>query len=485
VAALGEHEFVRLTPGGAEVRRAAPPFGVRWRRRLAAYGELVWALTLMDVNSPSAATAARTAGGSPVPAASAAFAFALHGLAEAGRGGGLPALLRSSAAVRVLEQAWLGSGTAVAVGPADAGVALVQDVLVAADILERALRPLSLPWYEGRGGCAALAGADVCHVVGGPAGALPGLVAKHWLGLPLLLTAHSLHLRERYRGYRESRHCRPVRVPLLAFHQVLAGEVYAQAGVITPGIALDQRRQEYRGAKWERIRVIYEATLLADQPPVGAEPERPTLAWLGPMEPCGGLEPMLRAFALVREERPTAVLRVHGRSPAYEAHYRALGRRLFGASWVEAVSFDGKPLRLRSVFEHAGVLVFSGSEGVRPQLLAASQLSGRPVIATDVGAACEMLGPTGVLAPLGDPVALAAACTVLLRDAERRARLGTAGRQRAQELYAVESAVDAFRALYLELAAELPALAPGPVAQPFARPAEYWVGAFPMGVPTR
>ncbi|SEK29691.1 DUF3492 domain-containing protein [Streptacidiphilus jiangxiensis] len=478
VASLPEHEFVRVSPGAAERPRSAPPVAARRRRALAAYGDLVRAL--VD------------------PRAAAGFGSALNALTDEARGGGLPALLRSGAAVRALESAWFGSAAAaVAAGPGDAGVPLVQDALVATDLLERALRPLSLPWFGSRG---SLAGTDVCHVVDGPSAVLAGLVAKRRLGLPLLLTEHNLHLRERYRGYRASRYRWPVRSLLLAFHRLLAQESYAQAGVITPGSAFDQRWQEYCGAPRERIRVVYEATPLAEEPPVGAEPDRPTLAWIGPIEPAGGLEAMLRAFALVREELPAAVLRVHGEAPAgaaaYEEHCRALARRLFGepadayaasadTASPGAVSFDGHPLRLRSVYEHASVLVFSGTAGVRPQLLAQAQLSGRPVVAADAGAAREVLGRTGLLVPVGEPAPLAAACAALLRDEERRERLGHAGRLRAQELYAVEPAVDAFRTLYLELAAELPAPAPERTDQPFARPAEYWVGAFPKGVPAR
>ncbi|RAG84680.1 glycosyl transferase [Streptacidiphilus pinicola] len=467
IASLPEHEFVRVSPASAERPRSAPPVAARRRRVLAAYGELVRCLV-----EP------RAAGG---------FGEALGALVDEVRGGGLPALLRSGAALRTLEHTWFGStAAAVAAGPGDAGLPLVQDALVATDLLERALRPLTLPWFGARG---ALAGTDVCHVVDGPSALLAGLVAKRRLGLPLLLTEHSLHLRERYRGYRDSRYRWPVRSLLLAFHRLLAQEGYAQAGVITPGSAFDQRWQEYCGAERERIRVVYEATPLAEEAPVGAEPERPTLAWLGPIEPSGGLESMIRAFALVHEELPSAVLRVHGEAPAgaaaYEEHCRALARRLFGAEAVAAVSFDGCPPRLRSVYEHATVLVFSGSAGVRPQLLAQAQLSGRPVVAADAGAAREVLGPTGLLVPVGEPAPLAAACSALLGDEERRERLGHAGRLRAQELYAVEPAVDAFRTLYLELAAELPAPAPERTGQPFARPAEYWVGAFPKGVPAR
>jgi hypothetical protein len=114
-------------------------------------------------------------------------------------------------------------------------------------------------------------------------------------------------------------------------------------------------------------------------------------------------------------------------------------------------------------------------------LVAEAMLSGRPVVATDVGAARELVGPTGLLVPAEDPAALAAACSALLWDQERRSRLGNAGRLRAQELYAVEPAAVAFRDLYLELASRLPSAETpfgAPAARrPFGRTAEVRVAA--------
>jgi len=147
--------------------------------------------------------------------------------------------------------------------------------------------------------------------------------------------------------------------------------------------------------------------------------------------------------------------------------------------------FEDAATEPAEVHRRAGVLVFSGAGGAAPRLLAEAMLSGRPVVATDTGAAREVVGPTGLLVPAEDPRALAAACAALLGDAERRSRLGNAGRLRAQELYAVEPAATAFRALYLELVSGWPGpcparprSAPAPAArQPFARPADYWVAA--------
>ena len=436
--------------------------GLRRRRALAAYKELVGALVEPD--------------------GAAGFAPALYALAEAGRGGGLPALLRSGAALGVIEAAWRTPGARGTVGPGSVGEPLVRDALVAVDLLERCLRPLSAPWYGAEG----LGAADICHAVDGGLGVLPGLLAKRFHGTPLLVTEHSLHLRERARGYRTAPYRWPVRALLLAFFRLLAGEAYQQAGLITPGSAYDQRWQIHCGADPASIRVVYEGVEGAERPASGPEPAVPALAWFGPIEPYGGLTTMLQAFAEIREETPDAVLRVYGKPSAgaegYAEHCHELAARI-SPKGLTAVVFDRHPTRLGPVHAQASVVVFSGSNGASPRMLAETMLSGRPVVATDVGAAREVVGPTGLLVPAGEPRALAAACSALLRDGERRSRLGNAGRLRAQELYAVEPAATAFRALYVELVSRWPGRQSAAVAapvtqqQPFQRPADFWVAA--------
>jgi glycosyltransferase involved in cell wall biosynthesis len=443
--------------------------GLRRRRALAAYRELVGALV--------------------EPGAAEGFGPALYALAEAGRGGGLPALLRSGAALGVIEAAWRTPGARGTVGPGSVGEPLVRDALVAVDLLERCLRPLSAPWYGSDG----LAGADICHAVGGGLAVLPGLLAKRFHGVPMIVTEHSLHLRERARGYRTAPYRWPVRALLLAFFRLLAREAYQQAGLITPGSAYDQRWQIHCGANPASIRVVYEGVDSEDRPAADPEPTVPALAWFGPIEPYGGLATMLRAFAELRDEAageapegaPAPVLRVHGEAPAgaasYAEHCRGLARQLFPED-AEAVVFEPDAPSPGAAREQSTIVVFSGANGARPRQLAEAMLSGRPVVATDVGAAREVVGPTGLLVPAEDPRALAAACSALLRDQERRSRLGNAGRLRAQELYAVEPAVAAFRSLYVELVSCWPGRQPATpevpaVQQPFERTADYWVAA--------
>ncbi|MFJ8432275.1 DUF3492 domain-containing protein [Kitasatospora sp. NPDC094019] len=403
------------------------------------------------------------------------FGPGLYRLAELTRAdGGLPAFLVSDRARRVLERAWRSPGA-----DTSAGQPLVCDVLVAADLLEQCLRPLTAPWYgTGPGG---LGAADLCHVVGGGPAALPALVAKQLHGVPFVVTEHGLHLREQYLGYREAPYRWPVRALLLAFFRALTEETYRQAAILTPGSAHDQQWQRRCGADPARTRVVYEGTPAVERPAAGAEPAVPTLVWAGALEPGRDPELALHAFARVRAELPAARLVLHGAEavPGYRAHCAAVAERLGVA---DAVEFAGRPRSAADAWADGTVVVFSALSQRRPRLLADAMLSGRAVVTTDVGVAREVVGPTGLLVPPRDPQALAGACLALLRDDERRARLGLAGRLRAQERFAVEPVTGAFREIYLELVSQwpaFPAAAPdagaGPRPRPFARPAEFWI----------
>ncbi|MEV7182166.1 DUF3492 domain-containing protein [Kitasatospora sp. NPDC093679] len=478
--ALAEHEFqlYLLGSGGGADFAGAPPRGLLAVHELPIWGRRPAGRRPAAHRRRCYATAYEDLVRSLVhPDERARFGPALYRLAELARGdGALPAFLGSGQAHRTLERVWRAPGAETA-----AGQPLVRDVLVAGDLLEQLLRPLSAPWYGT--GPSGLGSADLCHVAGGGPAVLPALVAKHLHGVPFVLTEHGLHLREQYRGYRTAPYRWPVRALLLAFFRQLTAETYRQAAVLTPGSGYDRRWQERCGADPERIRVVHESTPEAGREPAGAEPERPTLVWAGALEPGRDPELMLHAFARVRAELPAARLRMYGEeaAPGYLAHCRAIARRL---GIHAAVDFAGRPPATADAWAAGSAVVFTALSQRSPRLLADAMLSGRAVIATEVGIVPEVLGPAGLVVPPRSPRALADACLALLGDEERRARLGLAGRLRAQERFALEPEAAAFREIYLELVSRWPAFpAAAERMRPFARPAEYWVAGAPVPAP--
>ncbi|MFJ2777691.1 glycosyltransferase [Kitasatospora sp. NPDC087315] len=197
------------------------------------------------------------------------------------------------------------------------------------------------------------------------------------------------------------------------------------------------------------------------------------------------VEPMPYAFARVRAGRPAARPVIHGEetAPGHRAHREAVAGRPGVAG---AVEFAGRPASSARAWEGGTVVVFSALAPRGPRLPADAMLSGRAVVPTDVGVAREVAGPTGPLVPPRDPDAPAGACPALPRDEERRSRPGSAGRLRAQERFAVERVVGAFREICPEPVSRWPAFSAagadggaGERPRPFARPTGYRPAAAP------
>ncbi|MFE6284675.1 DUF3492 domain-containing protein [Streptomyces sp. NPDC057877] len=495
VRGLGQHEFdiyalsrsqrqedegwLPLPPQVSRVRTAplwsAEDDGVvhgrRVRRRFAElYGELATALCAPATES-SAHLADR-------------FASALYGLAElAHEEGGLPTALRSETAVRALERACRAPGAR-----RTARQARVPELLAVAAHLEGVLRPLSLDWYEDDG----LGAVDLCHAASAGAAALPGLLARHFTGVPLLVTEYGVRLRTHYLTSGASDTAPAVRALLAAFHGRLATEVYRQAACVTAGNAHARRWQERCGADRATLRTVYSGMDAAPFAEVGEGPQGDpdTLVWVGRVEPAKDLISLLHAFAEIRQAEPRTRLRIIGtpdgaEGAAYLSHCKALASHLFPdeaegrhAVGDNPVSFEetGEFPSLADAYASGAVAVLSSVVEGFPVGLVEAMFCGRATVSTEVGAVVEVIGGTGIVVPPRNPKALAEACVELLRDAERRERLGAAARARALELFTVEQNIAAFHGIYLEIVSRSPVrrvvLDEAGEPLPFAVPAE-------------
>ncbi|MFJ8657681.1 glycosyltransferase [Streptomyces sp. NPDC093795] len=453
-APAGRNLLERTAFGDRAARRA---YGRRERRRFVeAFHQLAIGLCAEDVEDADGARA------------ESAFATGLYALAELARErDGLPGALRSDDAVRALESASRAPGARR--GAAAAGL---PDRLAFAEHLARALRPLSLDWYTDD----ALGAADLCHAAAGGTTALPGLLAKRLFGTPLLVTEYGVPLRSHYLSAAGADRSAPLRTLLAALHGRLAAEVYRQAALLTPGNAHTRRWQEKCGADRARTRTVHPGMAADRFAEVGEDEESgdpTTLVWVGRVEPAKDLIALLHAFAEIRTRQPDARLRIVAvpvREPgagAYLAHCKGLAAQLFpdeaaGAHAVgeNPVTFEelGGPEAptLEDTYASGAVVVLSSVVEGFPASLVEAMFCARATVSTDVGAVVEIIGGTGLVVPPRNPRALADACLALLRDPDRRHRLGAAARARALELFTVEQNLAAFRGIYLELLSHAP-----------------------------
>ena len=403
---------------GPRPGRARAPFGRARRRFVDSYERFL--LSFLD------------------PEAHCDFGESLRDLAELARDGRLSAALRTETALRSLMWIWTMPHL-----PTAAARPTVHDALTATDLLEHALRPLGVRIPED----------SVAHAVSSGLATLPALAAHHLDGVPFLLTEHGIYLRERYLGYRRDTQRWPVKAFMLGFYRELNSHGYKAADLITPCNQYNRRWEERGGADADRIRTVYNGVDPAAFPHAGPEPEVPTLTWCGRVDPIKDLETLLRAYTLVRAEIPETRLRLFGPvPPGGEAYHTRLEKLAAELGVRDGLTFEGRISEVWRAYAAGHVVMLSSiSEGF-PFSIIEAMSCGRTTVSTDVGGVSEAVGDTGIVVPPREPEKMAAAALSLLRDDERRRKLGELSRQRVIDRFTLRRSVDAFRTIYQELA---------------------------------
>ncbi|MEU8776135.1 GT4 family glycosyltransferase PelF [Streptomyces sp. NPDC048606] len=369
-----------------------------------------------------------------------AFSDALGEFTRLARAGRLAPALRSESVLRLLMEVWTRPGL-----PTAEAKPTIHDALTATDLLEHALRPLSVR----------IPPDSVAHAVSSGLATLPALAAKRLDGVPFLLTEHGIYLRERYLGYRTAAQRWPVKALMLGFYRELNTEGYRQADLITPVNQYNRRWEERGGADSERIRTVYNGVDPHAFPEAGPEPEVPTLSWCGRIDPIKDLETLIRAYAFMRAELPALRLRLFGPVPAGCEDYRIRLEKLAAELGVtDGITYEGRVEQVARAYAAGSVVMLSSiSEGF-PFSIIEAMSCGRTTVSTDVGGVREAVGDTGLVVPPREPETMARATLALLRDDERRAELGRMSRKRVVEKFTLHQSVDGFRHIYRELAGQ-------------------------------
>lgn len=232
---------------------------------------------------------------------------------------------------------------------------------------------------------------------------------------------------------------------VFAVSRLTKNEIEQQCAVPGSRIAVN-----YMGADCELFRPESIADPAANRARYGVAPEQVVLGLVGSLHERKNLLQTLDVLGPVARDHPELRVIFAGQGPQ-EAELRQrveeLGltdRTRFLGHWTEVVSLMGA-LDL--------LVLFSRREGAVPRVLLEAMAMGTVVIAADLGAISEVVGPqqSGLLVAPHDTAGLDAALRSVLTDPARREELGRGGMRMARRFDRV-AWIEAFRDEVLALA---------------------------------
>lgn len=190
-----------------------------------------------------------------------------------------------------------------------------------------------------------------------------------------------------------------------------------------------------------RARVVHDGVILPEN---RAKTENSALqiGIVGRISPWKGQHIFLRAAAQVREKFPETRFMIIGAPLFAENDYeQELHKLTEQLKLRDVVQFTGFRTDVPDLIAQLDILVHASTLG-EPfgQVVAEGMAAGKAVVATAGGGVPEIIldGKSGLLVPMGDAGAMAAALLRLAGDPPLREKLGAAARQRIQEQFTIE-----------------------------------------------
>ena len=177
----------------------------------------------------------------------------------------------------------------------------------------------------------------------------------------------------------------------------------------------------------------------------------PLMLFVGNHTPNKGIDTLLKALPLMRE---SAAAVIAGQIRSSDEHLSRLAscgltpddHRLRFTDFITKEE-------LRALYQSVDLFVFPSRADTLPLAILEAMTSGLPVVSTRVGGIpFEVTAETGVLVEPGAPDALARALDTICADPAMRARMGSAGRSRAIEIFNWKKSAELAVEIYGEIA---------------------------------
>jgi glycosyltransferase involved in cell wall biosynthesis len=168
---------------------------------------------------------------------------------------------------------------------------------------------------------------------------------------------------------------------------------------------------------------------------------------VGRLAPAKDYPNLLRAFAALQLEQPTACIWIVGAGePSYTIELQLLARNL---GIEDKIRWLGSRQDMVALLDAADAFVLASAWEGMPLALGEAMAMGKPLVATDVGGVREMAAESNWLVPAGNSNALAEAMARMMAFSDtERLKIGEAARARILQRFSMEAKTREWEEIY-------------------------------------
>ncbi|HEY9718814.1 MAG TPA: glycosyltransferase family 4 protein [Trichormus sp.] len=201
---------------------------------------------------------------------------------------------------------------------------------------------------------------------------------------------------------------------------------------------------------WDGTPVNVARSKLPQQPPTQSATQ--TIALIGRISPWKGQDVFLHAAALLCSQFPQTKFLIVGKAMFGEHEYeRSLHELVAKEDLAQQVEFVGFTDDVPALLAQVDIVVHA-STMAEPfgQVVIEAMAAGKPVVATRGGGVTEIIvdGECGILVPMGDAQAMAAAIERLLKDPHRSRLMGEKGYERVRRHFSIQNTAAKVQEVY-------------------------------------
>lgn len=297
---------------------------------------------------------------------------------------------------------------------------------------------------------------DVSHSAAAAFCGIPCAIAKIQDNTPFLLTEHGVYLREQYLSLSKRGYPSFLSDFLIKLVHSIVGLNYYYADQVSSVCSYNTRWEKRLGVEKDRIQVIYNGVdnNIFYPEDTYKRNKHPTVVSVARIDPVKDIITLIKTAAKVKELIPDVKFIVYG-SITVEEYYKECLILKDSLSLGESFIFAGHTVDMTEAYKTGDIIALSSISEAFPYSIVEAMMSGKAIVATDVGGIKEALGDCGILVSPRNAEEFSKAIIKLLKNSELRLALSQAGRKRALNNFTIAKVNSSYRQSYNNLALKL------------------------------